>query len=431
MGAFGAQIGLGLLDSMYTPQVTEDLHVAPDGSYVDASGQPTTPYVKPGFMSRVISPTARQIANLDAESSLAPMEAARENSIRNTVGGSNFAKMRNAGVTGQGFQGLPDDVGYMANPSMSPSGYGTQGTSILNNRGGIQGLSSSTDITQAQTMLEAAKRMASRQPVIEATTDANAATGLKAATQLTPTLTDNEIARAGGEASRMGGEQANLTRQQQLTALSQHLQGTELNTEQGMADTDANMLPVSQRIRQNEIYRNLNNSTYGPVGSGIASIVDGNGNMSVGYNPLGLNKMQSATAEAGGGLPASTTVMGPDGRNINVPRSIRPSVTALSQGWQGPHIEGSGPSTRPTVEQASKGQEQPRTISVTDTQAKQFLPTVSDGLHDTYPMPEHTEDWLKNAWNADAPIAKKGAIHTGRVIMNIMRLIQAQKMGEW
>jgi len=429
MGALGEQIGLGLLDSTYTPQRTPDLYVNSNGQYVDATGKPSTPYTPPSWINRVVSPTARQIANLNAESSLAPLEAQRQNAIRNTIGGSNFAKMRAAGVTGQGFADVPDDVGFMANPSMSPSVYTSEGTGILNNRGGLQGLTSNTDIGSAQYNLEHVKRALSRQQVSEAGLDQDTINALHASTHLTPTVTDNAIARAKGEAGRMTREQSLLGTQIDAANLG-------ADVDKSLAMTRKDMTPVLQDTLATGLYNEGWGVHHQPVPGPLSVGVDSHGVRTTEHTPGGMNA--ALTGMAGiPGAPDPLATMGTiplsSGRSIVAPRGVKPTVNSYSDRPQyGPLSYPSSPSSRPTVQQTAVQQNRPQTTNVADSQAQQFRPLVGSGVGtNTYRMPDNTEAWLKNAYNADVPVIKVGAVHTGRALANLLRLLEAQPMEKW
>lgn len=89
MGALGSYLLEGLGQAVAPVQTTQGLHVAPDGSLVDATGNPTTPYQKPGFFRSLVNSSGASYANeANAQAQLQGVEAQRQEAIqRGILGG--------------------------------------------------------------------------------------------------------------------------------------------------------------------------------------------------------------------------------------------------------------------------------------------------------------------------------------------------------
>ncbi len=174
--------------------------------------------------------------------------------------------------------------------------------------------------------------------------------------------------------------------------------------DRSQSDIAKDMLPVTNMTGRMNAYNGLYASQHQPIPSPVDISIDGQGNRSFEYNPLGRNAALTGTAGLPGSPDLSTsTAVGPSGKPYTV-KIVKPTVSASSDTWKGipyPMPSSSGPSSRPTVGQVAPLQEQPR----------------------TYKYPDNTEAWLKTAYDTDKPLVGKGLTHTGHALANILALL--------
>lgn len=76
--SFGSYLLGNALSATYKPQATAGLAVDENGNFVDSNGQPTTPFVQPTFINKMLSPEAQHIAELNAQYGMAPTLAKQQ-----------------------------------------------------------------------------------------------------------------------------------------------------------------------------------------------------------------------------------------------------------------------------------------------------------------------------------------------------------------
>ena len=187
--------GVVLPDDYEPPQ--QALWLTPDGKDVSYAVNnlglsPNDQFIKPGFFAKMFSSQARDIQARNAASEALPGQSQQLQNIQNTTRANQFNLVRPWAPPSM--QNIPAMAGgALTEGNTSPQVLGSVGTSILNNQANVPGTQSATDISTARRMLVASNAAAQRQPTVEASMDAEAASRLSTATGVEPLVIQHQI----------------------------------------------------------------------------------------------------------------------------------------------------------------------------------------------------------------------------------------------